>query len=223
MVDYLIMLLSTDWFGPYWSTIGVNVLGTVSAPLRAGCRQLVKQILSGEESYYVISFSDRRKAETRAAFDRLMLECGIPEDVRKIPDKWAALTDDELKSAWICNDFIADVLSSKIRGDDLQLDSRIVGKLAVARKNYYIQPYEFSKICLDSPSIWDGYTRGLTPGQPTLLADNLASVLEYLRLEELWNSVRDSLTLTEKSNFLNWFHQMAKARGRRDILPAFLA
>src|ERR1700752_4639430 len=103
MIDYLIMLLSTDWFGPYWASIGVDVGEDVRAPLGLGCRDIVHQILSGEEHYYLVSFSAQRKAGTRATLESLVRGCGAPKDVHKVVDRWAALTDDELKAAWICN------------------------------------------------------------------------------------------------------------------------
>ncbi len=223
MIDYLIMLLSADWFGSHWSSIGVEVGEDVSTPLRLGCRDIVHQILSGEEDYYLVSFSDRRKTESRAMLESLMQNCGAPESVHRVVNRWAALTDDELKAAWICNDFTTDILSGNSRNGDPNLDARIVAELAASRKYYHIETYEFSPISLASPSTWDAYIRGLTPEQPTALADNLAAVLEYQRLEELWNSVRVRLTAAQKDQLVSWYHEMAKARGRRDIVPAYLS
>jgi hypothetical protein len=223
MIDYLIMLLSTDWFGLYWSSIGVDVGEDVKTPLRLGCRDIVHQILSGEEHYYLVSFSDQRKTETRATLESLMRNCGAPEGVQKVVKRWAALTDHEQKAAWICNDFTTDILSGNSRNGDPKLDARIVAELAASRKHYDMETSEFSQISLASPSTWDAYIRALTPEQPTALADNLASVLEYQGLEELWNSVKGRLTAAQKSELVTWYHEMAKARGRRDIIPAYLA
>ena len=223
MIDYLVMLLSTDWFGPYWSSIGVEVGEDVRAPLRLGCRDIVRQILSGEEHYYLASLSDKRKAETRATLESLMRNCGAPESLHGVVNRWAALTDDELKAAWICNDFTTDILSGNGRKGDPKLDAKIVDGLAASRKNYEIDTFEFSQISLASPSTWDAHVRGLTPEQPTALADNLASVVEYQRLEELWNSTKARLTVAQKDQLVSWYHEMAKARGRRDIVPAFLS
>jgi hypothetical protein len=223
MIDYLIMLLSTDWFGPYWSTISIDVGEDVRSPLRLGCRDIVHQILSGEEQYYLVSFSAHRKAETRATLELLIKGCGAPEDAQKVVNKWAILTDDELTAAWICNDFTTDILSGNSRNNDPKLDAKIVAELAASRKNYDIETYEFSQISLASPSTWDAYIRGLTPQQPTALPDNLAAVLRYQRLEELWNSVKGRLTPAQKSELVSWYHEIAKARGRRDIIPAYLS
>jgi hypothetical protein len=98
-----------------------------------------------------------------------------------------------------------------------------VAELAASRKSYDIETYEFSQISLPSPSTWDAYIRGLTPEQPTALADNLASVLEYQRFEELWNSVKVRVTVAQKDQLVSWYHEMAKARERRDIVPAYLS
>jgi hypothetical protein len=223
MIDYLIMLLSTDWFGPHWSSVGVEVGENVRTPLRLGCRDIVHQILSGEEDYYLVSFSDQRKTETRATLESLLRNCGAPESVHGVVNRWAALTDDELTAAWICNDFTTDTLSGNSRNGDPKLDARIVAALAASRKNYNIETYEFLQVSLASLSTWDAYIRGITPEQPTALADNLAAVLRYQRLEELWNSTKARLTVAQKDQLVSWYHEMAKARGRRDIVPAFLS
>jgi len=36
MVDKLIMLLSTDWFRPYWSSIGIEVNEAIKTSIQAG-------------------------------------------------------------------------------------------------------------------------------------------------------------------------------------------
>lgn len=223
MIDYLIMLLSTDWFGSYWSSIGVDVGEDVRAPLRLGCRDIVHQILAGEEDYYLVSFSDQRKTATRATLESLLRNCGAPESVHKIASRWAGFTDDELTAAWICNDFTADLLSGNSRNGDPKLDTRIVAELAASRKNYDIETYEFSQISEASSSTWDAYISGITPEQPTALPDNLASVLRYLRFEELWKSVKGRLTPAQKDDLVSWYHEIAKARGRRDIIPTYLS
>lgn len=222
MIDYLIMLFAADWFDPHWSSIGVGVGKGVRTALRLGCRDIVHQILSGAEHYYLVSFSDQRKTETRATLESLMRNCRAPECVYRIVNRWAALTDDELKAAWICNDFTNDILSGNTRNDDPKLDARIVAALTASRKSYNIETYEFSEMSLASPSTWDAFIRSLTPEQPTALADNLAAVLEYQRLEELWNSAKVRLTANQKEELVTWYHEMAKARGRRDLVPAYL-
>ena len=101
------------------------------------------QILSGEERYYLVSFSDQRKKETRAMLESLIRSCGAPESAHGVVNRWAALTDDELKAAWICNDFTTDILSGDRRNGDPKLDARIVAELAASRRNYNIETYEF--------------------------------------------------------------------------------
>jgi hypothetical protein len=60
MVDKLVFLLSTDWFKPYWSGIGIDIDEAAKTSVQQGCREIVAQILSGTKSYYLASFSDDR-------------------------------------------------------------------------------------------------------------------------------------------------------------------
>jgi len=45
-VDYLVMLLSTDWFFDHWPAIGIAMKKQTKAHLQNGCRSIIKQILT---------------------------------------------------------------------------------------------------------------------------------------------------------------------------------
>jgi hypothetical protein len=77
MIDQLIFLLSTDWFESYWSTIAI-VLDELKVKLvKEGCREIVGQIVAGAEEYWLTSFSEERKRETRSRLDSLIQKLDI--------------------------------------------------------------------------------------------------------------------------------------------------
>ncbi len=75
-VDTLIMLLSTDWFLPYWGLIGMYLEDGPQICVQQGCRDIVQEIVSGRAEYYHVDFSQKRVEATRRAFIALLKNCG---------------------------------------------------------------------------------------------------------------------------------------------------
>jgi len=221
MVDKLIMLLSTDWFRPYWSSIGIEVNEATKTSIQQGCREIVKQIVSGAKSYYHISFTEERKNNTRAMFESSAKKSGADPILRAI-EEWAKMSDEEMKAAWIYTSFTDDLLSHNIREGDPKLDHSIIAIMAKAQKKYDLASFEFLEKCESSDASWVQYTRELTPELPTALADTLAAVLTARRYETFWNAVRDKLTTAQREELIAWYRDMAKARSRRDLIPAYV-
>jgi hypothetical protein len=64
MVDKVVMLLSTDWFLPYWSVVGIEATEQKLC-VQEGCRQIVHEMVNGATEYYHVNFSDERLRATR--------------------------------------------------------------------------------------------------------------------------------------------------------------
>ena len=69
-LDHLVMLLSADWFFPYWDLIGIFTKDKRKSLLREGCREIVRQIMSTATQYYGTNFSVARVKESRAGAER---------------------------------------------------------------------------------------------------------------------------------------------------------
>lgn len=218
VLDKLAMLLSTDWFLPYWSDIGIVAEESVKSSIQRQCREIVAQILSGVQSYYQASFSDDRKNQTRLMFESMARQSKA-ETVERAIEEWEQMTDEELKAASIYTSLTDNLFSNDIRDVDPKLDSAIAAVIIKAQRKYKLAPFEFLEKCESSDTPWDRYTRELTPQQPTALADNLAAVLTARRFEAFWNSVRDRLTPAQREDLMIWYREMAKAHGRRDLVP----
>ena len=57
-LDRLVMLLSADWFVPYWQLIGIFTDNKRKSLLRDECREIVPQIMSGATQYWYTDFSE---------------------------------------------------------------------------------------------------------------------------------------------------------------------
>src|SRR3954452_1499624 len=76
-IDNVAMLLSSDWFFPYWSSIGIFTEDKRKSVLREGCREIVRQIIGDATQYWHINFSVARVNETRAMLDALLKRCDL--------------------------------------------------------------------------------------------------------------------------------------------------
>lgn len=222
MVDTLVMLLSTDWFEPYWSSIGLDVEMVTRAEMQHGCREIVRQMLSGAKSYFRVAFSDERKKQTREMLASLARQAKL-DTLLKVIEEWRSLTSEQLAAGLIYDSLTNDLLSGDIReGIDPKLGPGIATIMKGARRRYDLAPWEFLEKCESSETPWDRYTRELTEDMPTALADRLAAVLTAQRFEVFWNAVRDRLTSTQREALIAWYRAMAKARSRRDLVPAYV-
>ena len=66
------MLLSTDWFLPYWTQIGMEIAKDKKIGIQQGCREIVEHITAGDESTFIRSFSENHKQEAESQFLALL-------------------------------------------------------------------------------------------------------------------------------------------------------
>jgi hypothetical protein len=137
-------------------------------------------------------------------------------------EEWESVSRDDLTAAWIYSGFTDDLLSGRITEGDPKLDAVVARAIANSIKPYKLAPFEFLESCETSQGPWDSYIKGLTPEQPTALADELAAMLTARRFRALWDSVRTKLTPAQQQQFMTWHHEMAKSRGRRQITPSYM-
>src|SRR5580698_2995681 len=78
-LDKLVMLLSSDWFFPYWDLIGIFTNKKRKSLLSEGCREIVRQIMSTATQYWHTNFSEARVKETRAMLDALIKRCDLEQ------------------------------------------------------------------------------------------------------------------------------------------------
>ena len=62
------MLLSADWFTPYWSTFGLVFSESEQQTAREVSRKVTKDLLKGADTYWGASFADARISATRSSF-----------------------------------------------------------------------------------------------------------------------------------------------------------
>jgi hypothetical protein len=204
-VNKVVMLLSTDWFLPYWFVVGIDA-SEEKVCVQKGCRQIVHELMNGATNYYQINFSDERLQATRQSIRDLARKCGLGESsemnledlVDSRPER-----DQFYKGAWLFR-----TLANNLADDD-QLDAPTKLVLERTRRQHSVMDdLDFQQLCSRSNSAWDNYTRSLTPELPTSLADFLS---EDLVASQLLTSVLSQLTQAQRDELLSRFQSIAKS------------
>jgi hypothetical protein len=205
MVDDVVMLLSTDWFLPYWSVIGIEAPNQKLC-IQKGCRQIVHEVMNGATDFYCINRSDERLEATRQSIRALAKECRLGESAKmRLGDLVDSRPerDQFYKGAWLFR-----VLIDNLVKDD-QLDATI--RLVLGRrrnKHAAMNDLDFEQLSSRSNTAWDNYIRSLTPEVPTSLSNFL---LVDLVVSQLLTSVLAQLTPAQREELLSRFQSIAKS------------
>lgn len=225
MTDALIMLLSTDWFLPYWAEIGINLSEKKKSCVQQGCRKIVAQILGDNESKFMSDFSDERMQETETRFLALLQNCNAESELSETRREWANLPNQELNAAWNCARSNSQIRSGALLENGPVLDAPIRSEVAKIWDEYDVEAYAFRDVSLHSKTDWDLYSQ-IAWGGPTVLVGQLQSVLQYRRLRESWNQLRQRLTDQQLDQLVSWYRAMVEFRlheDRPDLIPSFMA
>lgn len=192
-VDKAAMLLSTDWFSPYWSVIGIEAEKQREC-FRNGCRDIVRQFVGDAETYYLLDFSQGRLERTREDLRQLARSCKLAKaDAARINDVSADKPGrDQLeKTAWLFRNLHEQLLQ------DEELDHQIKSVLMRCRTKFSLADgLNFEEMCQHASTPWDIYIKSLTPELPESLAYFVSSGL--LAIAEL-TDVLKNLELGQKA------------------------
>jgi hypothetical protein len=224
-VDNTIMLLSTDWFIPYWLVLGINLDEQKKLLLQKGCRGIVDKIVFGAKEYWLANFSSERIVGTYEMLKVLLQNCGINEFANS---RITALTvgaesssiDDS--TGWLLISITEQLLSDTLpTGEKLNpAIKQILGRAWGEWKRSDFADIDFVKICLDSTSPWDKHIKSLTPDLPMSLADYLVSLRGHAKSELLWAVINADLTKDQRHELLLWYRRVGQLMtGEQLMLP----
>jgi hypothetical protein len=210
-LDKLVMLLSADWFFPYWDLIGIFTKDKRKSLLREGCREIVRQIMSTATQYWGINFSEARVKESRAMLDALMKRCDLEEvNVNRIIgliSKEDSLIDDGTR--WLIVSMTEQLLDGSVTAP---LGIAITAGLRQVRdERINLDEIDFTKCCLNSASTWDQYLRNATPDLPAMLAYNLSAIASDSKFEVLWGFINVNLTAKQRYELLSWYRSRGQS------------
>jgi hypothetical protein len=211
------MLLSSDWFLPYWPVVGLVLDDTKKVLLQRGCRQIVKQFMSGVEQYWLTDFSPERVAVTLSMFQDLAQKSEIAGAAR---DRLAILIGEKEEPTEVAENtqwLVVSITEEALAGSntDRPLPShlkQVLGEVPLKWAEYGLDSGTFSQACKNSTSPWDQYLSRSTPDLPCMLSDYAASLVSERRFITLWQIIKTRLTQHQQDELFAWYREVAQTQ-----------
>jgi hypothetical protein len=224
MTEFLVLLLSTDWFLPYWTEIGIDLAEDKRIRIQQGCREILEEILWGFDSLHPVGFSGKRKQETESKFIALLRRWEAEQEVSPTFKEWASLSHRELTVVWGCAYLNRDIPSADGCGVAPYLEFPIRTEVVKAWEAHALEPNVLEDLCLSSKTEWDIRTRKLLVS-PKTLKNVLWIVLLHHRLQAFWADLRERLTPQQLQQLTSWYRAMIKITSKDDrpvVLPSYM-
>ncbi len=225
MTEYLVLLLSTDWFLPYWTEIGIDIDEGKKAGIQQGCRQIIDQIAAGDNSTFVRSFSGHHRQEAESKFLTLLRRWEAEPEVSATFREWENLSHRELTAVVECATLNAEVPSADGSGNVPYLEFAIRAEVVKAWETHSLKASVFRDICLSSKTAWDLRTQKLLTS-PRTLVNQLWRVLLDHRFRAFWTDLQKRLTSQQRQELVSWYRAMVKAKAhddRPDLIPSYIS
>lgn len=165
--DKLVMLLSADWFYPFWNQVGLDVDDAKRKKLQEHCRALVRELMASYAEYWLTSFAPERIASTYQGLLKSCARLRIPESqsnqIREIVEGvkreedngtlWllGALTRMAPKGSYetgvsVLSDDIASIVKKNWPSEDDDLDFDAISDASQTSWDLYLR--KLTRICL---------------------------------------------------------------------------
>lgn len=224
MTDYLVLLLSTDWFLPFWTEIGIDIADNRKLCIQEGCRHIIDELLNGDDNFFLISFSEDRRRVTREQFLALLRQCEAESEASATFSEWEKLSHRELTAVVAYAGLNAKVPSADGSTNVPYLEFAIRVEVMQLWEIYRLDPAIFRNICLNSNTKWDLRTQKLLSSQRTLV-NQLWRVLLNHRFRSFWADLQQRLSSQQLQELVSWYRAVTKAQmdgDRPDLIPSYI-
>jgi hypothetical protein len=211
------MLLSADWFAPYWRNFGLVLSETECALVRQVARRVVRSLMDGTDIYWNANFSDGRVSRTARSFVESLETTDVSSAGRlQISDLLtnASRGSEEATTLWLFGALTDQLVSGtspatppNMAGSTLP----VVRSLWAARSSSDNASEEFEQGALASETEWDRYLRSLTPDLPTFLADWAGTALQQPDdFRRFWAQLFWVVSKEDRRSLRGWLESEAK-------------
>lgn len=204
LADKLLLLLSTDWFAPYWPSLGLFLPRAAKANAQSALRAEVRQAFEGS-TYWNTSFEPARVARTRAALTRAFSKHERAAAVIGSLLERSAVSD-TVSESWLLSSMTELLVNSGVD----EVSGEVIELARAAWHTATVGSMDWSDLCVRSDSDWDRTIKALTPDLPSWLGDFVAIDLQCVDSFGLfWSEVRDTLTLDQRNELRHWYERTA--------------
>lgn len=224
--DKLVMLLSADWFYPFWNQVGLDIDDSKRKKLQENCRALVRELMANYAEYWLISFAPERIATTYQGLLKSCARLRIPDpqssQIREIVEG-KQIENRQTRTLWLLGMLTRMAVKGSYETGVSVLSDDIA---SIVKKNWPSEDddLDFDAISDASQTSWDLYLRKLTPDLPDCLATYLSvELLDTQRFNAYWLSVSKQLSKDQKQALLNWYRISALALAELEVeLPSWM-
>ena len=166
MYHYLIMLLSTDWFFPFWPEIGLDLDQAVKTDMQQGCREImraaiVKNSVDDEGEFDYIDWTQEAESRARSMLLDLIDRLGAKGKASSVLQEWNGWGDDGLRSALMLRMLNHELIEGLSTEGSPVPDFSIRVAVMETSVVYDLDPSQFEEIARKSASSWDKYVQSL--------------------------------------------------------------
>ncbi len=213
--DKLLLLLSTDWFAPYWSSIGLYVAQDKKGETQRLLREEVRRSFLGR-TYWRAAFDAPRIESTSGAL--LAAFEGTAGDATKqtllaLVGR-GQLVQESARETWLLSTMTEMLVDS---GDE-SLSAELIDAIRAAWNLSQIGSMNWREICEGSSTEWDQSVRSLTPDLPCWLADFVATEIKDMdQFGMFWSELHRLATESMIDGLKGWYKATALVLTGEDV------
>jgi hypothetical protein len=213
-IDELVLILSTDWFLPYWQEIGLHLNIETRIAVQQGCREVVSHILGDAEDYFHCDHSSERMQETASRFRGLMQDLNVERDFQTTYAEWFALSHQELTASFCYSLVTRELVRGSGGNEPLSLDSPAIAAIQESWVDPESNADAYLDLCWKSMTDWDAHSRNIM-GSPTALSSTLKSVFRHKRFMAFSVRLRSRLSKSQREELTSWYREQRNSRFNR--------
>ncbi len=207
------MLLSTDWFLPYWSKIGIQTVEDKRIPIQQGCREIVSQILGDAGDYLHCDHSFERKELTYRRLKELLRIFEAEEAFSLTCQEWELLTHLELSASFSFQLITREAVRSLAVKDRPILDASLLEALRTTWSDRDREADKYLDLCWKSMTSWDAYIREVL-GSPLIQSSTLKSFFRHKHFMEFGRQLRSRLSQVQRERLARWYREARALKQR---------
>lgn len=199
--DASLLLLSSDWFLPYWQLASLEIPPGRRLDIQALARREVRALLGTSESFWNANFDPQRFELARTAL------AGAIANGARVDAGESFQHDGQLLA------LIGAVLEASVSEEELdaELSSEVASVIrqCVHKHSAFSSLVDFELAAKRSSSDWDGYLRSLTPDLPTYLSDFASEHVGMEGFGSIWAQLVTQLSPRELGMLASWLGRQA--------------
>jgi hypothetical protein len=209
IADKFVLLLSTDWFFPYWPCLGLYVSPKEKAQIQRALREEIQRSFLGK-TYWRASFESARVESTYRALFEAFKRAGRDTTA----DALAALTEkratgaESNRDAWL----LATMTEMLADSGDRYLSSDLVDAVQKAWQLSRTGTVNLGTLCEQSSTEWDVAIRALTPDLPDWLATFLSTEIQLTdQFGIFWSEFQHTASASQIEELKQWYRATSHA------------